>query len=257
MTEKFDFAAKITKDITLYAKWTADEPDDEANDENLSVADPTKTGVANLLETEAHIAYLNGNTDGTFRPDSNMTRAEAAQMFYNLLIDKTSVSKMLFDDVSARAWYRTAVATLGGMGIINGVGIGKFNPDGEISRAEFVAMAMRFVNADVNSERIFADVSQNHWAAKDISAAAALGWISGNDDGTFGPDESISRACVAKIVNSMLGRKADIEYIGKNKKSIKIFGDVSADAWYFGDVAEAANAHDYEKSAGNGTEIWK
>ena len=257
LTEKFDFAAKITKDITLYAKWTADEPDDEANDENLSVADPTKTGVANLLETEAHIAYLNGNTDGTFRPDSNMTRAEAAQMFYNLLIDKTSVSKMLFDDVSARAWYRTAVATLGGMGIINGVGIGKFNPDGEISRAEFVAMAMRFVNADVNSERIFADVSQNHWAAKDISAAAALGWISGNDDGTFGPDESISRACVAKIVNSMLGRKADIEYIGKNKKSIKIFGDVSADAWYFGDVAEAANAHDYEKSAENGTEIWK
>ena len=257
LTEKFDFAAKITKDITLYAKWTADEPDDEANDENLSVADPTKTGVANLLETEAHIAYLNGNTDGTFRPDSNMTRAEAAQMFYNLLIDKTSVSKMLFDDVSARAWYRTAVATLGGMGIINGVGIGKFNPDGEISRAEFVAMAMRFVNADVNSERIFADVSQNHWAAKDISAAAALGWISGNDDGTFGPDESISRACVAKIVNNMLGRKADIEYIGKNKKSIKIFGDVSADAWYFGDVAEAANAHDYEKSAENGTEIWK
>ena len=255
LTQEFDFSENITKNIALYAKWTQIKQDEDKREENPSESNPTKTGVSKLLETENHISYLNGYDGGIFKPESNMTRAEAAQMFYNLLLDKNISGKNAFSDVSLDAWYYNAVTKLSDMGIIKGVGENRFNPDGEITRAEFVAIAMRFVSIDVNGSADFSDVSQNHWAAKDISSAAALGWISGNDDGTFEPNAQIKRSAVAKIVNNMLGRKADIEYVNTHTDDIKQFKDVSDTAWYYNDVIEAANTHKYEKS--NGNEIWK
>ena len=250
LTEKFDFAEKITKNITLYAKWTEIKKNEEQPPEN-----PTETGVADLLETEKHISYLNGYSDDVFKPESNMTRAETAQMFYNLLLDKNVSGESAFDDVSAEVWYYDAVTALADMGIIKGIGENSFNPNGNITRAEFVAIAMRFVNVDVNGSKTFTDVAPEHWAAKNISDAAYLGWISGNDDGTFSPDAFVKRASVAKIVNNMLGRKADIEYVHTHTGDVRLFNDVSASAWYYADVIEAANTHEYEKN--DGTETWK
>lgn len=250
LTEKFDFAEKIIKNITLYAKWTEIKQNEEQPPEN-----PTQTGVADLLETEKHISYLNGYSDDVFKPESNMTRAETAQMFYNLLLDKNVSGESAFDDVSAESWYYDAVTALADMGIIKGIGENSFNPNGNITRAEFVAIAMRFVNVDVNGSKTFTDVAPEHWAAKNISDAAYLGWISGNDDGTFSPDAFVKRASVAKIVNNMLGRKADIEYVHTHTGDVRLFNDVSASAWYYADVIEAANTHEYEKN--DGTETWK
>lgn len=262
LTEEFDFAARITSNITLYAKWTENPKNEENEDgeeqnpsDELSVADPSDTGVADLLETENHIKYLNGYDDGTFKPENNMTRAEAAQMFYNLLLDKDVPGNSTFHDVSRDAWYYNAVITLANMGIINGKGSGMFDPDGEITRAEFTAIAMRFTDIEVNGTEFFADVPLNHWAAEDIADAAALGWISGSGDGNFSPDTAITRGAVAKIVNNMLGRKADTEYINNNIDVIQQFTDVSPSAWYYMDVVEAANTHEYEKI--DGTESWK
>ena len=114
---------------------------------------------------------------------------------------------------------------------------------------------MRFANVDVNGSKTFTDVAQNHWAAKNISDAAYLGWISGSDDGTFSPDAFVKRASVAKIVNNMLGRKADIEYVHTHTGDVRLFNDVSDTAWYYADVIEAANTHEYEKN--DGEETWK
>ena len=257
---KFDFSAEFEADITLYAKWkkldSESEPKtDESTSDGSTVADPKKTGVAKRLETEKHIAYMKGNADGSFGPERNMTRAEAAQLFYNLLLDRNVPTESIFNDVDKAAWYYDAVSTLAGMGIINGKGNGKFDPDGAITRAEFTAIAMRFVTVEVNGSVSFADVPQNHWAANHISGATTLGWISGNGDGTFGPDDFIKRAVAAKIVNNMLGRRADIEYIKAHGNILKHFADVSSAAWYYGEVAEAANAHEYVRS-GN-IENWK
>ena len=255
LTERFDFATRITKSITLYAKWTASKTGEEQNSENLPVADPTETGVADLLETERHIQYLNGYDNGTFRPKNSMTRAEAAQMFYNLLLNKEAAGVSAFDDVSRNAWYYDAVITLANMGIIKGKGNDVFDPKGKITRAEFTAIAMRFSNIDANGSKTFTDVSEKHWAAKNIADAAALGWISGNGDGTFSPNAFITRASAAKIVNNMLGRKADMEYVSAHADSIKLFKDVSSSAWYYADVVEATNAHEYEKAGSS--ESWK
>ena len=262
LTDKFDFATKITGNITIYAKWTEakeneeDKEDEEQNpSDEPSVSNPSDTGVAELLETENHLKYLNGYYDGTFKPENNMTRAEAAQMFYNLLLDKNVAGNSAFHDVSRDAWYYNAVITLANMGIINGKGNGVFDPDGEITRAEFTAIAMRFTNIEVNGTESFADVSLNHWAAEDIADAAALGWISGSGDGNFSPDTAITRGAVAKIVNNMLGRKADAEYVNNNIDVINQFTDVLPSAWYYMDVVEATNTHEYEKI--DGTESWK
>ncbi len=255
LTEKFDFTADITQNITLYAKWTESKQNQEQKPENPSVADPSATGVAKLLETEEHISYLKGYSNGKFKPERNMTRAEAAQMFYNLLLDKNISGTGAFNDVKRGAWYYDAVTALAGMGIIKGVGANRFKPDGEITRAEFVTIAMRFVSIDAKGTETFADVGKKHWAAKNIADAASLGWISGNSDGTFSPDAPIKRNSVVKIVNNMLGRKADMKYVQIHADSIKLFGDVSPSEWYYQDVIEATNAHKYEKD--NGTEIWK
>ena len=80
----------------------------------------------------------------------NMTRAEAAQMFYNLLRQKNVTVTVQFSDVSDDAWYATAVNTLASLGILKGVGEDKYDPTRAISRAEFAAIATRF--AKVNLE---------------------------------------------------------------------------------------------------------
>lgn len=160
-----------------------------------------------------------------------------------------------FDDVGTDAWYYDAVTALANMGIIKGTGGNRLDPDGEITRAEFIAAAMRFTDIYAKGIVTFTDVAQDHWAAKEISSAASLGWISGNDDGTFSPDDLLERSSAAKIVNNMLGRKADIEYINAHRDGITLFGDVPSWEWYCGDVAEASNTHGFEKI--NGAESWK
>ena len=106
------------------------------------------------------MAYLNGYPNESFKPQNNMTRAEAAQMFYNLLVNKDVMITVEFDDVADDAWYATAVNTLASMGILKGIGIDAdgnnlYAPDSPITRAEFTTIAMRFANLDVEGENIF------------------------------------------------------------------------------------------------------
>ncbi|UKI38311.1 MAG: S-layer homology domain-containing protein [Clostridiales bacterium] len=88
------------------------------------------------------------------------------QMFYNLLLNKNVSGESAFDDVRTDAWYYDAVTALANMGIIKGAGGNRFDPDGEITRAEFIAAAMRFTDIDVKGTVTFTDVAQDHWAVK-------------------------------------------------------------------------------------------
>ena len=84
------------------------------------VADPEDTGVSDWLNTKDHTAYLSGYANGSFGPNKNMTRAEAAQMFYNLLLNQEVSGAVSFTDVAADAWYAKAVHTLASLGILQG-----------------------------------------------------------------------------------------------------------------------------------------
>ena len=233
---------KVYGTVTIYAKW------------NKTVVDPDDTGVSDLLNTQDHKEYLHGYDTGLFGPNNDMTRAEAAQMFYNLLLDKDVPITVNFSDVPADAWYATAVNTLASLGLVEGVGNNQFAPERAITRAEFTVIAMRFTNGDVSGENIFSDISANDWFYDQVVGSIQYGWITGYEDGTFRPNTTIARAEVTTIVNRMLGRSADVDYVDRHKDDLRLFPDVSQDYWAYYQIVEATNAHDYTKE-GN-TESW-
>ena len=223
-------------------------------EEGEQVIDPDETGVSDWLNTADHIVYLNGYVDGTFRPDDNMTRAEVAQMFYNLLNDKDVAITVSFSDVASDAWYAEAVNTLASLGMITGVGDNKYEPDRSITRAEFTAIAMRFADLATGGENVFSDVAEDAWYHDYVVGSIQYGWITGYPDGTFRPENTITRAEVTTIVNRMLGRSADRTFIAEHADELRSFSDVTTSHWSYYAVMEATNAHDFTKD--NGVETW-
>lgn len=216
-------------------------------------ADPDDTGVSDWLNTTDHLAFLNGYGDGNglFGPENNMTRGEAAQMFYNMLLDKTPGDiEVSFEDLDENAFYYEPVMVLASHGIIKGTSPTTFEPTRPIARAEFVAMAMRFSNGEAEvSENIFVDVADDAWYRDYVLGAVSYGWIYGYQDGShrFGPTDTIRRSEAAAVANRMLGRVADGAWINAHEDELKLFPDVPRSHWGFFEIVEATNSHDYEK----------
>ncbi|MCI6991209.1 MAG: S-layer homology domain-containing protein, partial [Clostridiales bacterium] len=179
----------------------------------------------------------------------------AAQMFYNLLLDKDVAGTASFTDVSADAWYAEAVNTLASLGMIQGVEGNRFQPDRAITRAEFTAIAMRFTNGETTGENRFSDVNPDQWFYDVVVGAVQYGWINGYEDGTFRPESTIKRAEVAAITNRMLARSADEAYVDAHASQLRLFADVAKDHWAYYTIVEASNTHDYQTNHGN--ETWK
>ena len=221
----------------------------------VPVADPSVTGVSRWLNTTDHIAYLTGYPGGAFGPDNNMTRAEVAQMFYALLNNKNVTITKTFPDVPADAWYATAVNTLASLGMVSGDENGNYRPNDPITRAEFCVIALAFAYEPENAVCYFGDVSRSDWFYTYVAQAASYGWIGGYTNGNFGPNDRITRAQVTTIVNNMLGRAADRDYVIDHQADLVQFTDLTRAHWGYFQIMEATNAHEYTKS--NGTENWR
>ena len=170
-------------------------------------------------------------------------------IFYRLLKNKDVTITKSFFDVPDNEWYAQAVGMLSSLGILRGYEKGDFRPQNPITRAEFTAVATRFAKA-TGGTADFLDVPGSHWAHGSIATAADYGWVSGYGDGTFGPNGNITRAEVAAIVNRMLGRKADEEWVRANPEKIKSFSDLrDASQWYYFDMIEASNEHGFTKES--------
>lgn len=191
------------------------------------------------LRTGDHETYMVGYQDGSFLPNQAMTRAEVAIMFYNLLTDPVETEENPFTDLNENSDYYQAALTLNVMGIITGYSDKTFRPDGSISRAEFVKILGRCFQQETG-EIDYSDVPDDFWAYAEIASAQAKGWIGGYSDGTFRPNESVTRAQVAKVMNIALERR-DSDF-AKDKTKLK-FRDVPRSFWAFEDIAEAAKPH--------------
>lgn len=236
---------------------SAPEPDNAAAYTTENPAPPDVTGVSQWLLTETHPAYIGGFSDGTFRPNANITRAQAAAMFFRLLKNPNVTGNASFTDMAGNEWYAESVYALSNMGIIQGYSDGGFHGNDRISRAAFAAIAVRLAeaNGEDGTGVPFGDVPASHWGSGAIARASGYGWIGGYSDGTFRPTDPITRAAVTAIINRMLGRSADEAYITTHKDSLKLFSDVSdPNAWYYDNVAEAANGHNFSKF--DGKETW-
>ncbi|WP_138495389.1 MucBP domain-containing protein [Paenibacillus pinistramenti] len=211
---------------------------------------------APVLDKDNHYNYVFGYPDGTIKPLNNISREEVAEIFYRLMDDATRSDYMVedssFSDVSDTRWSNQAIATMQNAGIITGYQDGTFKPGQAITRAEFAAIASRFDELDGQENTMFSDV-QGHWAEKYIVSAANKGWIKGYPDGTFRPDQYITRAEAMAFINSVLDRKVTEEGISADAK---MWPDNTSDKWYYLDVIEATNNHDYDRNDDGETETW-
>ena len=226
------------------------QPTDPAKNPTTGVTLPEYTGVNKQLETTKHNAYMSGVRAGIFDPNANMTRAQVARMFYNLLVNKSVAVTTNFSDVEQGKWYTEAVNALASLGIIQGSN-GKFRPNDPITRAEFIAIAMRFANMVSGASASFKDVPTNAWYYDSIASAVAYGWIGGYSDGSFRPTKPITRAEVVTIVNRMLNRSFDASV---SLNAVTNFSDVPVVHWAFAAIAEATTSHDH--TSNNGVETW-
>ena len=237
-------AKTILNEARIFANFEGDKGDALANPKvRIRVGEVDD----DLKLTDDHIAYMQGYPDKTFGPRKNMTRAEVAAMFARLtaggfIIEPGSIG---FKDVKVSAWYYKHVSFLAEHGILEGYKDGSFKPGAAITRAEFATIAARFDDLE-GGENIFKDV-EGHWAEEYIKSASSKGWIVGYPDGSFRPNENISREEAVTMVNRMLERQADPKFIEENiGKGIVSYTDLKKKRWSYLDIMEASNAHDHK-----------
>ena len=212
-----------------------------------------------VLNKEIHFNYVIGYTDGTIRPNNDISRAEVATIFFRLLTDEAreqyTTTAGSFTDVKAGMWCNRAIATLTNMGIIKGYTDGTFRPNADITRAELATIIARFAKLDVNTET-FSDIT-GHWAQKSIELAAGNGWINGYTDGTFRPNKSIIRAETFAMINRVLDRQTESVSDLLPTSEMNMWSDnLNENAWYYKDVQEATNYHKCDRVGDSVYEKW-
>mgnify|MGYP000994164903 FL=1 len=211
------------------------------------------------LNTTDHFAYIVGYGNGEVRPQNNITRAEVATIFFRLLTEEVrtanSTQSNSLSDVTRGQWFNHAVSTLSSMGIVKGHNDGTFAPNAPITRAEFAAIAARFDDKNRDTSSKFTDIA-SHWAKNEIGIAANKGWINGYPDGTFRPNQYITRAEAMTLVNRVLNRLPE-NSSDLLDSMIKWPDNADASVWYYLAVQEATNSHDYsDKSDADKYEKW-
>ena len=224
-------------------------PGTTIRDDNVPLAAPG-------LNSVDHFDYIKGYPDGTVRPAANITRGEVATIFFRLMTNEFRTenwsTENSFSDVKSSDWYNNAISTCVKAGILKGYTDGTFRPNQAITRAEFAAIAASFASEAVPTGGMFKDI-EGHWAQESIERAAAMGWIKGSN-GLFRPNDRITRAEVVTTINRMLDRIPDADHL---LPDMKTFPDNTRDMWWYADMQEATNSHDYEFNGDQGTfEVW-
>lgn len=217
--------------------------------ENYTYVDYTES--VEYVYSHKDLTYIVGYPDESVRPDASMTRAEAATVFYRLYDGEypaftRRMSNGTFEDVKTDYWFYKEVETLYNIGIVDGTDEHQFSPDAPVTRAEFAVMSARFADLDYQGGNIFDDVPNGHWAYSYINAAANAGWVEGYPDGSFRPDEPISRAEVVRLVNGMINRSVTLEKL----KELGVecpYNDLVEKHWGYCDLMEATIPHSAEE----------
>ena len=228
---------RMTGDKTVYAGWKA-------------------TGVPAMLNGDDHYAYVVGYPDGTVRPNADISRAEVAAVFFRLLKaevrDGNLTADCTFQDVYDGQWWDQSIATMAKLGVLKGRSPDCFDPEAPITRAEFATICARFDTGETDGASRFTDIS-GHWAEQEIQRAASLGWIAGDPDGRFRPDDCITRAEAMAMIDRVLcrlPRTAD-----DLLPDMTVWPDNKPTDWYYLPVQEATNSHDFDR-VGEVNETW-
>lgn len=152
----------------------------------------------------AEQGVIKGMTPTTFEPESNLTRAQTAMLLYRIAGEPSVEGTASFKDVPANEWYATAVAWAEKNGVVNGTTPTTFEPDADVTRAEFVTMLYRFAGKPENmAAATFTDLKDG-WYMNAVSWAETNGIVNGMTPTTFEPDSTCTRGQAAKILSIFL-----------------------------------------------------
>ena len=223
-----------------------------------SSSDTVKVGPQ--LNRDDHVAYIMGYPDGTVQPKGEITRAEACTIFFRLLTESSRdyyFSKTNdYTDVNAGDWFNNAISTLSNAGIVTGYNDGTFRPNQPITRGEMAKIIANFANLNKGTKS-FTDLS-GHWSKTYVELAAGNGWIAGYPDGSFRPDQKITRAETVTMINRVLERVPAKELRLLSRSIMLTFPDNNPGDWYYIAIQEASNSHEYQRSVyeTTGDEMW-
>ena len=220
----------------------------------------TVGGQAVSTEKVSQPAYIAGFPDGTFKPGKEVTRAEAVRMFVKLVNNGAELPKnptTSFKDAN-NAWYSDEINYAVAKGFIKGYSDGTFKPNQAITRAEFAQMISTFVKNGYPGTGSFKDV-KGHWASDAISALYGNKNIKGYGDGTFKPDQKLTRAEAVTILNSVFGRNTKSNsFANVSEAGLRRFSDVSKSHWAYYEILDASNGHNAAKIEGmDQVSIWQ
>jgi len=220
---------------------------------------PTTPPTSVIPFNPIHHAYLIGDVNCFIRPNDSITRAEVATILFRLVSDEYRAQVWTqdnpFSDVELNQWFNNAISTMANAGVLLGMPDGSFEPNRPITRAEFAAMMTRFfTDFPEIGAYAFPDI-YGHWAAREINIAAGAGWIQGFPNGTFAPNQAITRAEVAAIINRILLRRpetADDLLPGM----ITWPDNMDVNAWFYLYIQEATNSNYFEMHANGVHKRW-
>lgn len=250
-----------TMDLDLELDFTVLKKGEEPKPVDPKPIDPTFSWwnhEEELLNKDDHYAYLVGYPDGRVKPEANITRGEVSTIFFRMMTDsarnKYLSSNNSFTDVKAGDWYNNAISTLSNAGAIKGYPEGHFNPEGNITRGEFATMTSYFLKSSNNiTNNKLNDISGN-WAEAEIKKLMSNGLISGYPDGSFKPEQEITRAEVTVLINGLLERTPSKDKLLSN---MKVWPDnANQNTWYYAQIQEATNSHTYERKNNSSLEQW-
>ncbi len=196
-----------------------------------------------------HVRYIKGYPDGTVRPNGCLTRAEAAAMLYRII--KPSEFKgnetSNFADVKGH-WAEKEINALASKGIINGTSPTTFDPDATILRQDLFTMVGRMFTREVTTDGLigdtFVDLGEGYYAPF-IRLLYTLGLVKGDANAnTVRPADKITRAETAALLNRLLLRSPDKDSSNACEGVIH-WPDCSPSDWFYADVMEASNTHNY------------
>ncbi|MCI5643672.1 MAG: S-layer homology domain-containing protein, partial [Peptoniphilus sp.] len=211
-----------------------------------------KVGGVAAVSTEkvSQPSYIAGFPDGTFKPSKEVTRAEAVRMFVKLVNNGAELPnnpKTSFKDAN-NAWYSDEINYAVSKGFIKGYSDNTFKPNQAITRAEFAQMISVFVKDGYPGTGSFKDV-KGHWASDAINELYGNKNIKGYSDGTFKPDQKLTRAEAVTILNSVFGRNTkSTSFTNVSESGLKKFTDVPKSHWAYYEILDASNGHNAAKT---------
>ena len=154
------------------------------------------------IEFLAENGWINGYEEGTFKPNANLTREQAAKVISNFLGLNETTESIRFDDVPDNHWGRISIVLFAQHKLMIGTGSKNFSPNANLTRAKMAKIlysAGLYTQSIKNNVSPYRDVHEDHWAHVAIETMRAEGILTGYADGRFGVNDSMTRAQMAAV----------------------------------------------------------